>query len=732
MSLLAQLFKAIEHSVKGKRSWTPNEIRELIERKELTQALKAVESLSPHTRNHEATQHCLRGEILFHQRLDDEARAAFQAALRIAPGMAEGHYGLSLVLAEQNKFDAAVRHALFAVDSQPDSRYLAQLGYCNLQLGNYQVAEKHLRLSTSLSMNIPNAWNNLGIVLLKKGDLIGARESFKKALAQNPFMEAARLHMEQLEVYEKHLTDNNTIHANENSYLSPEEIRKEIDLHENKLLHNHDESTPIKLAKLYTEIGDLDSGIEVLQSHLSKTADCSKALGELGVLHYKIKDYTNAELLLKKSLAEHQDNLDYIICLVKTLFELHRYEETAQLLDQALSFNPENIQVLFHLATSLTNRCLYQEALQTIKKLQTNGQSHPYHAAVLRCLGRFDEALAELNVQLANQPNNPSFRLQRAVLNLALENFDVGWDDYNYRNLNLNTKFRMLPFPIWNVQPLEGKKIIVLAEQGLGDQIMFASCIPDLLQLKPASVVIEANARVAKTLSRSFPSVQILPSLLEPNMTWANQFPDIDYFVPLADLPCRFRRCISAFPAHSGYIIADPTRVEHWRSILESCGHGPYFGLSWRGGTEQTSKVIRSFTPQTFLPLSSNIEATWVCLQYGDVQDEVLAMNTTTMPLQYWKEAISDLDEFAALICALDGVVTACNTTVHIAGALGKPVWVLAPRIPEWRYGLRNIQLPWYPSSHIIRQSHDHNWTEPINKVKEKLIHFLLEKNNPN
>ncbi len=749
MSLLAQLFKAIEHSVTGKRSWTPNEIRELIERKELTQALKAVESLSPHTHKHDAMQHCLRGEILFHQRLDDEAQTEFQAALKIFPGMPEGHYGLSLILAEQGNFDTAARHALFAVNLQPDSRHLAQLGYCHLELQNYQSAEAPLRRATSLSDKNPHTWNNLGIVLMAKGDMPGARQCFMKALQQNPSMAVAHQHLAELDAIEHSNPPRPALSIETSDYLLDNQPNGDDSLNqvilleqsgdlpgaieacEALLLQGNEANVPLKLSQLYTNSGDLESAIAMLEAYLIHNPGCASVSGALGLLQLKASNWKLAESQLQMTLEHDPDQTEYLLGLAKSLTKQERFEEAAPLFAKALSLKPENREIKRYWASSLTNQCRYEEAIQTMEELKADGLQLGDVSTVLGYLGRTEEALAKINAQIAHQPNHPDLRFQRAFLNLSLEKYAEGWDDYKFRGLSNSRNYRILPFPLWNGEPLDRKKIIILAEQGLGDQVMFASCIPDLLAYTPETLIIEANVRAAKTLERSFPSATVIASSQKSNMAWATDFSNIDYFVPLADLPCRFRRNKWSFPEHSGYLVADPARVVHWRTTLEQCGPGPYYGVSWKGGTEITRKVIRSFSPETFFPLSKAVAATWVCLQYGEVQNEVSGMKALGMPLEYWKKAISDLDEFAALISALDGVISVCNTTVHYAGALGKPVWVLAPRIPEWRYGLHNTKLPWYPSSHIIRQTRDNDWTGPINAVCEEVAAFSARKCPP-
>jgi hypothetical protein len=191
----------------------------------------------------------------------------------------------------------------------------------------------------------------------------------------------------------------------------------------------------------------------------------------------------------------------------------------------------------------------------------------------------------------------------------------------------------------------------------------------------------------------------------------------------MGDLPRFFRRRREDFPMHEGYLHADAQRVAHWRQALEARDDSRplRIGVSWRGGTESTRTSVRSLTVTDLAPLFGAVDAQWVCLQYGDVAADLSTASQAGLAMAYWPESIKDLDEFAALIQALDLVITVCNTTVHYAGALGKPVWVIAPKVPEWRYGLKNESMPWYPSSRLWRQTVAGEWHSVIDALADQL-----------
>ena len=384
------------------------------------------------------------------------------------------------------------------------------------------------------------------------------------------------------------------------------------------------------------------------------------------------------------------------------------------------AFQPEVCQKL---AAAQVMACDYTAAMASYQKLidiygETKIPSAGGLSLCLTYLGEFDRALRLLDRFLAFSPSDAMLRMHRAQIRLLHEDYANGWSDYKYRGLTESKHFRVLPLPQWNGESLENKTIIVLAEQGLGDQVMFASCLPDLFRLSPKKVYLEVVNRVAPTLARSFPECEVIPTRQDRKLEWVASIKDADYYIPLGDLPFYFRKSRDAFPRQP-YLRSDPQRVAYWRSELARCGPAPYIGVSWKGGTSGTRAPVRSLDPSMLMPIAHAAPATWINLQYGKVEDGLAAFAAGNVPLHHWPEAIADLDEFAALIAALDGVVTACNTTVHYAGALGQKVWILAPKIPEWRYGVSSDSMPWYADATVYRQPEFDDWASVVREIAE-------------
>jgi tetratricopeptide (TPR) repeat protein len=762
---------------------TPDEVRSLIVRRRFEEAAAAARNLHPETPERERVRACLEAEIAFRQGRDAEAEAGFKQVLLDDPGNPDAHYGLSLLLFEQGQGEAALRHAQFACSANPqEGRFLAQLGLCHVQLGNYPIAEGLLRSALRVLPDDKTCWNNMGIVQAAKGDTAYARQCFAKALAIDAAFDNARRNLELLEQESKRSTaeghDASTeavpaaqgalpptpeqmVAANASASSAQQEAfadqldeaapwtaawRDIVGLHRRERFdeamdaaealaaqYPDDAALACEVAKLYATQGDTQGGIDSLWAYLKGHPREVRALIAQGRALTAVSDFQPAEVCLRRAVEVEPDHFDAWAALGEMLHLSLRYGDAADAAQKALDLAPRRgNRLLAQLASAQVMACRYDEALANYDELFSRGgkKGHPALGGYALCLayvGRFEESEKLLDDLLEFNPNEPGLRIQRAQLRLLHERFAGGWDDYLYRGLSFTKFFRVLPFPKWEDEPLEGKGIVVLAEQGLGDQVMFASCLPELLALKPKKIYVEVIRRVAPTLARSFPECRIIPSNQNRNLEWVKEAAGADYYVPLADLPARFRRTREAFPQRA-FLVADPQRVAYWRSELAKCGPGPYIGLSWRGGVELTRKVLRSFSPDTFHPLVKDIPATWINLQYGDVAQDLETARAAGMTVHHWPEAIADLDEFAALITALDCVVTVCNTTVHYAGGLGRKVWVLAPHIPEWRYGHSFERMPWYPGVTVLRQHAPGDWSRPIAEAATRLAAWLRDR----
>jgi len=337
------------------------------------------------------------------------------------------------------------------------------------------------------------------------------------------------------------------------------------------------------------------------------------------------------------------------------------------------------------------------------------------YSMVLVHQGKLEQALALCNRILAAQPGTHEARLNRALILLQLGRFDAGWDDYEARKaVRCNFAARELPCQEWHGEDISGKTILVYGEQGVGDEIMFASCLDDVIR-RCGHCVIECAPTLERLFRRSFEGATVFAgkqTAVRPS--WWESAPPIDLKIPAGSLPRFFRRNRADFPAHGGYLIPDPVRAEYWRKRLADLGRGTKVGISWRGGTPSTRRSLRSIDLSDWSPILATRDAHFVSLQYGDTAEELAMLQPRGLRVTHWPEAIDDLGETAALISALDVVISVCTAVIHLAGAIGRKVWVLVPTSPEWRYQAAGETMPWYPSATLIRQECTDDWRPTI------------------
>lgn len=355
------------------------------------------------------------------------------------------------------------------------------------------------------------------------------------------------------------------------------------------------------------------------------------------------------------------------------------------------------------------------ECFETARRMRADdAELYDFRGSTYQELGRLPEAFADYDRALALRPDFPLAAFHRGMARLLTADFARGWDDYELRRLNAGPIPGTAGLARWDGSPLAGRTIFIAREQGLGDEIMFASLLPQLLA-QPGHCVIECEPRLVPLFRRSFPSATVfasppgggLPSGIAPG--------PVDLVADAGGVARFLRRSAGDFPRHDGYLRADPVQVGRWRERLARLGPGLKVALSWTGGVRKTRRALRAIPLHQLLPVLRVGGARFISLQYTpEARDELDALHARHgIKIEHWPEAIDDTDQTAALVCALDLVVSVCTSLVHLGGALGRPVWVMAPLSPEWRYGFAGDSMPWYPSVRLFRQSAYRRW-EPV------------------
>ena len=332
---------------------------------------------------------------------------------------------------------------------------------------------------------------------------------------------------------------------------------------------------------------------------------------------------------------------------------------------------------------------------------------------VLRMTGDLEGALARFREAQAIEPEHPRAAFAEAMLLLLQGDFRSGWAAYERRWTCVDhaTPMREYTQPLWRGEKIDGN-LLLWPEQGVGDEIMFAGCMRDLLK-GGTCCILECDARLQPLFARSFPEAEVI-SDREAGFDLARK---IVAQLPIGSLPGLYRK--DRTTAAPPYLKADPAKRGKYR---ERYADGRYaVGLAWYSNNVKTG-AIRSIGLAAFEPLFRQQNLHWICLQYGEAA--ALQTETAGSPVRVDPEVdqLSDFDEFAAQVAAMDLVITIDNTTAHLAGALGVPVWLLLPFAPDWRWLASGSESHWYETMRIFRQPKRGDWESVIAEVSQALL----------
>lgn len=465
---------------------------------------------------------------------------------------------------------------------------------------------------------------------------------------------------------------------------------------------------------------------------LAVRAPSADVWNNLGVSRQAIGRLEDARAAYRQALALDAAHLQATTNLASVLNALDEPLEAERHARAALAIAPDHASAYSHLSASLRAQGRHDEARACLDRALAH---RPGHAEAWFNLGilhqdrnELSDALRCYDRAISLSPGDADARLNRASTLLLAGDFAHGWAEYDCRFVAHHTPRRPFPCPLWDGSPIEGKRLLIHAEQGVGDEIMFASCFPDLLR-STARCVIECDSRLVPLFKRSFPDAEIVGGRVEKGRredTTARiaALGPFDFQAAMGDLPRYLRPGPASFPRAQGYLKPDSGHLAKWHARYASLGSGPKIGISWRGGRTGVQQRLRSIALTAWEDILAAPGVHFVNLQYGDtVAERRLVKQRLGIDVHHWNDAnpLSDLDDFAAQVAALDLVVSIDNATVHLAGALGRPTWVLLPFSPDWRWLLERHDTPWYPATRLFRQPRPGGWNDVLGAVRRRL-----------
>ncbi|HKN72988.1 MAG TPA: tetratricopeptide repeat-containing glycosyltransferase family protein [Terriglobales bacterium] len=370
-------------------------------------------------------------------------------------------------------------------------------------------------------------------------------------------------------------------------------------------------------------------------------------------------------------------------------------------------------------------------------------QAHYNLGCALRSLGKVDEALVQFRRALALQPDYAQAGFRESLTQLLKGDFASGWRNYERRWLSYpkdhGTPMRTYRQPLWTGEKWTGEKLadgrlLIWGEQGVGDEIMFAGLIPDVLR-SGNRCILDCDARLKPLFVRSFPGIGVISGCVSQQSSGrssgqssgesSGHDPELDIaaHLPCGSLPGLFRATRAAFAAtKSPYLVADPVERERFRARYSHADGRRLVGLAWHTNNRKTGR-LRSIDLSLFAPLFGRRDIRWIGLQYGDhdaLQSQVAAASAPIF-IDRSVDQLSDIDVFAAQIAAMDMVVTIDNSTAHLAGALGVSTMVLLPFAADWRWLQTREDSPWYPSLRLFRQPRRGDWQSVMQRLTSAL-----------
>ncbi len=465
----------------------------------------------------------------------------------------------------------------------------------------------------------------------------------------------------------------------------------------------------------------LDQAEQYYEEILAAQPDHADAKHLLGVLRHQQGRYDEAAALIGAALATHPAAVPALTNMGNVLCKLGRLEEAQASFGKALAIRPAHIEAL--LGRGNVERDLGRPEAALISYDRALAIKPDYADAacnrgrVLQDLNRLEDALASYDMALAIKPDHAEAAFSKSLCMLLGGRFKEGWLFYESRKklaeYAAHFSPRSFPQPLWSGEKsLNGKTLFLYWEQGLGDTIQFCR-FAKFLEQHGAKVIFSAQNRLHRLLQTLSPTIKLIGEKQAPV-----QF---DYYSPLLSLPLAFKTKLDGVLGDAPYLRAEPDRVRKWRYKLGD--EGFKIGIAWQGSNTKAHSG-RSFALTEFLGVSQVPEVRLISLQKGrggeQLHDLPHGMKVESLGEDFDTEG-AFLDT-AAVMENMDLIISTDTSTAHLAGALGRPVWVALKHVPDWRWQLDRVDSPWYPAMRLFRQPARGDWKAVFSEIEKALI----------
>lgn len=429
----------------------------------------------------------------------------------------------------------------------------------------------------------------------------------------------------------------------------------------------------------------------------------------------------------------------FLFYLASTCMKLNYDALSILLFKEAIKENPKFLEAINNLGYMYKKAADYDKSTECFKRVlelmndptikvskEDRADYWTNFGSLLIANGTPYEAMEYFDKASAISDHNPYNKWNRALIHLELGDYENGFNNYDYGDRDEKNKSRnygIENLPTWDGTP--GQSVVVYGEQGIGDEIMFASMIHDLM--KTNRVIIDAHPRLADLFRFNFPKVPVYGTRKDTcsNIKWP-QYHKIDAKIAMGSLAKFYRTKPEMFPKKP-YLKAHPALVEKYQKKLAELGDLPKIGISWMGGTKLTHSNNRCIPLDMFKDIVNLEDFNFISLQYNKhIGKEVKKFEEENqVSLNHWQDTLDDYDETAGLVANLDLIISVPQSVVHLAGAMGTPVWQLCPYKAMWQMGVRGQEMPWYGCTKNIWQDESCSWEPVLEKVKDDLCNLL-------
>ncbi len=441
----------------------------------------------------------------------------------------------------------------------------------------------------------------------------------------------------------------------------------------------------------------------------------SHTLHLLGVLEIQRGDLDAAVPFFEQALSIQEPNAEFHSNYGSLLTQLKRFPDAEQHLRRAIELKADYPEPHINLGSLLMKKLAFAEALDAFQRaLALNpmrDDAHTGAGCAHKQLLQLPEAVGAFRRAIAIDPDNAEAQCNLALVLLQCGAFREGWQKYEWRFRSKNWGTRTFRQPRWNGENLAKQKILIPCEQGLGDTIQFIRYLPALKRLGP-KIVFECPPAL-KPILNGFPGIDLL-------IDWPRSSDverGVDCYVPLMSLPMHFDTTFETIPDSVPYLSAVGD-MEKWKQRL-NCP-GTTVGLVWSGNPANPMDHFRSCKLADFSPLAAIDGVHFFSLQKGTAAEQA-AQPPAPMTLVNIDEYLTDFGETACALALLDLVITVDTSVAHLAGAMGRPVWLLLPFSPDFRWMLVREDSPWYPTMRLFRQNRCGDWAELFQRVADAL-----------